>query len=338
MERCFELARHGEGRVAPNPLVGCVIAVDGRIIGEGWHRQYGGPHAEVHAIASVADKSLLNRATLYVNLEPCAHYGKTPPCANLIVEMGIPHVVIANRDPFDEVNGKGIEYLESNGVHVELGIEEEGGRELNRHFFTFHELKRPYITLKWAQTLSGHLAPIPQEKKEGPAWISHPGTRKLVHQWRARHSAILVGWRTVEADNPELTVRDVEGKSPLRVVIDPHNRLSGSYRTFNGFADSIVFSENEPKVEGDFEWVPLGKGKLLDEVLQELVRRNVNAVLVEGGASTLLHFIERDLWDEARVITGKAHFERGVEAPALKMGAYSVTDYCGDRITYYRNR
>ncbi len=335
MQRCFELARNGQGFVAPNPLVGAVVVANGQIIGEGWHRMYGQAHAEVNAIAAVRDKSQLKAATLYVNLEPCAHYGKTPPCANLIVNSGIRHVVVANRDPFEAVDGKGLEHLRTNGVHVELGIGEDEGRELNRHFFTFHEQKRPFIALKWAQTLQGYIAPLDTNQAAYPAWITHPATRKIVHQWRAQHSAILVGWRTVATDNPELTVRDVAGTSPLRVVIDPNNRLSGSYRTFNEAAPTLIFARHKPSVEGAFEWVEWPADGL-QGVLNELYRRTVTSVLVEGGAATLNAFISAGLWDEARVITGLNEFTNGLAAPTLAHFPVTESSYAGDRISLYR--
>lgn len=336
MQRCFELARHGQGVVAPNPLVGSVVVANGEIIGEGWHRGFGLAHAEVNAIASVANKERLSEATLYVNLEPCAHYGKTPPCANLIVEMGIPHVVIANRDPFDAVNGKGIEHLTSHGVKVELGVEDAEGRELNKHFFTFNELKRPYILLKWAQTKNGILAPIHPKNEKHPTWISHPATRKIVHQWRVEHPAILVGWRTVENDNPELTARDVVGRSPVRVVLDPNNRLKGRYKTFNGAAPSLVFSAKKPLIEGEFDWVECQPDALLTTVARVLYERKLNAVMVEGGATTLNAFLDAGLWDEARIITGQAEFSEGIAAPRITATAISELFYAGDQIRLFK--
>lgn len=335
MRRCFALAQHGRGFVAPNPLVGSVLVARGEIIGEGWHRQYGHAHAEVNAIASVRDTSLLKEATLYVNLEPCAHYGKTPPCANLIVEKGIPHVVVANRDPFDAVNGKGIEHLRKHGVHVEVGIGEDEGRVLNAHFFTFHEQKRPYIVLKWAQTERGFIAPIHPKNASVSGWISHPATRKIVHQWRAEIPAILVGWRTVASDNPELTVRDVDGRSPLRAVLDPNNRLSGPYRTFNGDAPSLVFSKRKPDLDGHFDWIQWTDDGL-DGVMHALYERQCTALLVEGGAATLNAFIESDLWDEARIITGRSEFNDGVPAPAIDGRLVQVSNFAGDRIAQYK--
>lgn len=336
MQRCFELARYGQGVVAPNPLVGSVVVANGEIIGEGWHRAFGQAHAEVNAIASVGNKDLLKEATLYVNLEPCAHYGKTPPCANLIVEMGIPHVVVANRDPFDAVNGKGIEHLASHGIKVELGIEEAQGRELNKHFFTFNELKRPFIVLKWAQTKSGLLSPIHPKKEKEPTWISHPATRKIVHQWRVEHPAILVGWRTVENDNPELTARDVSGRSPVRVVLDPNNRLKGRYKTFNGAAPSLVFSAKKPVIDGEFDWIECRPDALLSTVLSTLYHRKLNALMVEGGAATLNGFIEAGLWDEVHTITGQTEFTEGIAAPRFSGRAVSEKYSAGDRISLYK--
>lgn len=334
MQRCLELAQNGDGNVAPNPLVGCVIVHEGRIIGEGFHRQYGGPHAEPNAINSIENPALLRSSTLYVNLEPCAHHGKTPPCADLIVNSGIPKVVIANRDPFEAVDGKGIERLKNAGVEVITGVCEAEGRHLNRRFFTFHEQKRPYILLKWAQTANGLIDIDRTAGAEGSAWITHPNTRKLVHQWRSRHAAILVGSKTVKTDNPELTVRDVAGKQPLRVVLDPHGEVQdASLRIYNDAAPTLYVGQKWP--DATVDTLEASGASLITPVLDELYRRNIQSVLIEGGKYTLEQFITAGLWDEARVLTGQTVFASGAFAPKITASKTESFDFGPDRITTY---
>lgn len=300
MQRCLELARKGAGYTAPNPMVGCVIVDESNnIIGEGYHQAYGGPHAEVNAIASVKDKTQLKHSTLYVNLEPCAHYGKTPPCANLIVEMGIPRVVIGMKDPHEKVAGKGIEILLQSGIEVIVGVEENACRELNKRFITFHEKQRPYIVLKWAQTADGFIGK-PGEKIK----ISHPETDVLVHQWRSEEQAILIGSRTAINDNPELTVRQVKGRNPIRLILNNKSPLPPDLKIWNNEAATYVI-ESSPNDS-------------LHPFLQFCRTNHIISVLVEGGAYTLQHFINAGLWDEARVITNpNLTLHTGIKAPAL---------------------
>ena len=244
MQRCLDLAKKGLGKTYPNPLVGSVIVYQDKIIGEGWHQKAGTPHAEVFAIASVQDKSLLKEATLYVNLEPCNHYGKTPPCAQLIVEHQIPRVIIGCIDPFEQVNGSGVKTLEKAGIEVTTAVLEGKAKALNKRFFTFHNKKRPYIILKWAETTDGFTAPLDQEKGK-PFWITSPESKKRVHKWRTEEAAILVGTKTVEIDNPSLTARLWKGKQPLRVVIDKSMKLNSSLNTFNNAAKTLVFTKEQ---------------------------------------------------------------------------------------------
>lgn len=337
MRRCFELASRGAGFVAPNPLVGAVIVANGAIIGEGWHRAWGNHHAEPNAIANVRDHHLLSQATLYVNLEPCAHQGKTPPCADLIIEKGIARVVIANRDPFKEVNGKGIDRLHSAGVNVEHGCLEHEGRRLNRHFFTFHEKNRPHITLKWAQTSNGFMDRLRVENDHGPFWITSPSTRKIVHLWRSQHSAVLVGVRTALTDDPELTVRDASGRQPVRILLDPDNEAPAGLRIFNDRAPTLVVARQKPAFIADQQWIKAGADNDLSMLMTALHQRNVLSVLVEGGRFTLDRFIEQGLWDEARVLTGAGQVADGLQAPRHHGVLHSRKHYRPDIIETYLN-
>ncbi|MCX7743117.1 MAG: bifunctional diaminohydroxyphosphoribosylaminopyrimidine deaminase/5-amino-6-(5-phosphoribosylamino)uracil reductase RibD [Flavobacteriales bacterium] len=300
MQRCLELARKGIGYTAPNPMVGCVIVdMNQNILGEGYHEHYGAPHAEVNAINAVNDKNLLKNATLYVNLEPCAHYGKTPPCANLIVEMGIPRVVIGMKDPHEKVAGKGIDILQQAGIEVIVGIEENACREINKRFITFHEKHRPYIILKWAQSADGFIGKLGEKIK-----ISHAETDVLVHRWRSEEQAILIGSRTAINDNPELTVRWVKGKNPIRIILHSTTPLPHDLRIWNN--DSLTHV-----IQTSFN-------NSFDALLDFCKSNQIISVLVEGGAYTLQQFINAGFWDEARVITNtELILHAGVKAPTL---------------------
>lgn len=298
MARCIELALCGAEGAAPNPMVGALLAVDGRIVGEGFHRQWGGPHAEVHAIRSVADRSLLRRSTLYVTLEPCAHFGKTPPCADLIVSEGIPRVVVGCRDPFAKVNGAGIRRMRDAGIEVTVGVLEKECRYLNRRFITFHSLRRPWVTLKWAQSADGF---IDRERSGGaPQRFSSAFTQALAHRERAMHQAILVGTRTAVLDNPTLTTRHWDGPNPLRLTIDRHGVLPDNLNMMDDAAPFHVYRDGAPEA-----------------VLADLYARGIQSLLVEGGARTLQSFIDSGLWDEVRVETAPMTLGSGVAAPQL---------------------
>lgn len=313
MQRCIELALNGAGKVAPNPLVGCVIVHNGKVISEGFHPGYGRNHAEREAIKRLADRSLLKEATLYVNLEPCAHHGKTPPCADLIIESGIPEVVIGTEDPFAKVDGKGIQKLKAAGVRVRSGIEQEACRFLNRRFFTYHEQKRPYIILKWAQSADGFMAPADQPNRE-PHWITGKGSQTLVHRWRAEESAILVGANTVLKDDPELTTRLVAGSNATRIVIDPENKLpSEDFRVFNNEVETIHLTRSG----SDDNAVELPFIDPINEINNLLFEKGLLSVIVEGGAETIQHFIHAGVWDEARVFTGPEKLLNGLKAPTI---------------------
>lgn len=317
IQRCFDLAINGAGSAAPNPLVGAVVVHEGKIIGEGYHKEYGTPHAEVNAINSVSEKnkSLLPHSTIYINLEPCKHFGKTPPCADLIVQSGIKMVVFSNHDP-NPVGGGGAEVLRAAGVEVTTGILEEQGAWLNRRFFTFIKKKRPYIILKWAQSADGFFTRNIGEQH----WITGEQSKRLVHRWRSEEAAILVGTNTIAVDNPQLTNRLwMQGKQPLRVVLDKTLRLPASLHVFNSDAPTLVFTERkkENSAHVSYAQIPFD-ANLLKYVIQKLHALNIQSVIVEGGAQMLSGFINENLWDEARIFTGKAFFGSGMHAPGIE--------------------
>ena len=320
MQRCIDLARQAEGFTYPNPMVGAVIVYKDKIIGEGYHRKYGESHAEVIAIESVINKNLLKESTIYINLEPCAHYGKTPPCALKIIEHKIPEVVVGCIDTFSEVSGKGIEMLRSQNINVITGILENECRELNRRFFTFHEKKRPFIILKWAETQDSFIdikrKPEPNRR---PTWITDNEARRLTHLWRSREQAILIGSVTALKDNPMLTVRDWYGKNPLRLVLSRDGKLPQTISLFNGETPTIVFTDNPQSDSQNLEYVALIKGQdPIKTILKTLYQRKIQSLIVEGGAKLINLFIRQNLWDEARVFIGNQWFKRGVKAPDIK--------------------
>lgn len=318
MHRCLELTTRGTGYVSPNPMVGAVLVYRGRIIGEGYHQQYGQAHAEVNCINSVKeeDRQLINKSTLYVSLEPCAHFGKTPPCADLIIRHKIPKVIIGCRDPFKEVNGKGIEKLKAAGIDTELGILEDECWQMNRRFFIFHTRHRPYIVLKWAQTAGGMISPGNEKR----LLISNAYSNRLVHKWRSEETAILVGTNTALLDNPELTTRLWTGPSPVRLILDMNLRLPTSLKVFNGAARTIIFNSIKHQEVENLLYYQLGKSDtVIHQMMNALYLLNIQSVLVEGGAKLLQSFIDERLWDEARVITGTsvAAVENYLPAPKL---------------------
>lgn len=316
IQRCIQLAQNGLGTTYPNPLVGCVIVHNDAIIGEGWHRKAGEPHAEVRAVHSVKNKDLLKEATIYVSLEPCSHFGKTPPCSDLILEMGIPTIVIGTIDPFAAVAGRGIQKLRDAGRNVIVGVLEHECRVLNKRFFTFHNQKRPYIILKWAQTADGFIAPLTKEKK-APVWISNPYARQLAHKWRSEEQAILVGTTTVLDDNPKLDTRDWFGNNPIRLVVDRSGKIGKNYHIKNGETPTIVFTEIENK-ESDNQVTYLicnFEYSLPEQIAKLIAQKNVQSILVEGGSKMLQQFIDADLWDEARVFECQAQWGSGIKAP-----------------------
>ncbi len=329
MSRCMELGQNALGMAAPNPMVGAVVVYKNTIIGEGYTSPFGGPHAEVNAIASVQDKSLLKQATLYVSLEPCSHFGKTPPCADLIVKHNIPEVVIGILDPNPKVAGLGLKKLEAHGCKVRYGILEKKCRFHHRRFLTNFEKKRPYIILKWAQTQDGFIAPAPvkRPKKPEPYWITTTQSRQLVHKWRSEEAAILVGTKTALEDNPRLDVRDWYGKSPVRLVLDKHIKLPATHHLLDGTTKTYVFHGNEKKPQSQSEnviFVPLDFTKNIPlQLCSFLYEKQLGSVIVEGGRATLQHFLDADLWDEARIFTGASTFGEGIPAPTINKGKSS---------------
>ena len=338
MKRCLQLAANGAGIVSPNPMVGSVIVHNGKIIGEGYHHQFGGPHAEVNAVNSVKDKTLLKEATLYVNLEPCAHYGKTPPCSLLIIQHQIPRVVIGCTDTFSKVAGAGIKMMQEAGIEVETAILESESRELNRRFFTYHEKKRPYIILKWAQTRDGFIDALRDKANDSPKWISEPICKLWVHKQRTEEDAILIGTNTALLDNPALTARDWHGKQPLRCVLDMSNRLPKTLNVFNGETETIVFTENNKLESEKVEFVGINKGETVPEqILNALYNKDKLSVIVEGGAKLLQTFIDKNLWDEAYVYEGDVLFKEGIKAPDFNHVAYKIKTIRSTRLSIYRN-
>lgn len=318
MERCLYLAKLGAGNVAPNPMVGSVVVLNDKIIGEGYHQQYGEAHAEVNAIKAVKDNKLLDKATIYVNLEPCAHFGKTPPCADLIIESKIPNVVIGCIDSFSEVAGKGIEKMRKAGINVTVGILEKESLEINRRFFTFHTKKRPYIILKWAQSPDGFMDIERSSGEKGIYWITQKATKNLVHKWRSEEAGILVGRNTIANDNPHLTCREYSGKSPIRIVLDPKMRLDyGAFNVGDRSVKTYIFTEKNIISSGQLEFVQLTDFNL-KTVLNKLYELQIQSVIIEGGKTTLTHFIAEELWDEARILTGCNPLNHGITAPTVK--------------------
>lgn len=318
ISRCLQLAHNGLCNTAPNPMVGAVIVHKDTIIGEGYHIRCGEAHAEVNAIRSVKDEQLLKESTIYVSLEPCSHYGKTPPCADLIIEKCIPRVVVGCMDPFSLVAGKGIEKLRRAGIEVTTGVLEKECLQFIRHFITLNILKRPYITLKWAESSDGF---IDKNRIDGkPIILSNPLTSMLVHKKRAEHDAILVGYRTALLDNPSLTVRNWYGKSPIRFVIDKELKLPSNLTLFNGENKTLVFTQKQEKsIYPQTEFIKLDFGaNILPQIMNFLFQHKLQSLLVEGGSKLLQSFIDADLWDEAYIEKSPTQLNEGVLAPTIQ--------------------
>lgn len=340
IRRCIELAQNGFGATYPNPMVGSVIVYDGKIIGEGWHKKAGEPHAEVNAIRSVKDKSLLKKATIYVSLEPCSHFGKTPPCCDLIIANEIPNVIVGTVDPNEKVAGNGIKKLIAAGANVVVGVLEDECNELNKRFFTFHQKKRPYIILKWAESLDGFLAPekdINQDRQ--PIWITNTYSRQLVHKWRSEEQAILVGTQTVIDDNPKLNVRDWSGNNPVRVVLDQNNRISRDSRIFDDSVKTLVFTKSEISFSAEnttFEVIDFNQN-ILPQILEVLHQNQIQSIIIEGGLKTLQSFIDQNIWDEASIFIGKSTFGNGTKAPLLQKKNATKAFIQNDELINVRN-
>lgn len=338
IQRCIQLAKNGLGTTYPNPMVGSVIVHNNTIIGEGWHQKAGQPHAEVHAINSVKNKNLLRESTLYVSLEPCNHYGKTPPCSDLIVSHKIPKVVIGTTDPFVEVAGKGIQKLQHNGIEVFVGVLEKECIDLNKRFFTFHNKKRPYIILKWAESADRYMAPLSKEIQK-PVWLSNKYSRQIVHKWRSKEQAILVGTKTVIYDNPQLTTRDWYGNNPTRIVLDKKNSISNSFAIKDNTAPTLIISEEHFFAENENCTVEKCNfdNLLPQQVVDILYQKKLQSVIIEGGKQTLQSFIDANLWDEARVFCSPIFFKNGLEAPLLLQKLFTKKQVQDDELKLFFN-
>ena len=339
MQRCFELALKGIGKVAPNPMVGCVIVSEGEIIGEGHHRQFGKAHAEVNAISNAIEngnEKKLAGSSLYVNLEPCSHFGKTPPCTDLIISKKIKKVFIANKDPFEFVNGNGISKLRNAGIEVVDSLLSQEGLSLNKRFFTFHEKKRPYVILKFAQTKDGFISP--EENSTFKKKISNPLSDQLVHQWRSEEMSIMIGTLTALKDNPLLTVRLLRGNNPIRIVIDKDLKIPSNYRLFNSDAPSWIYNEKINQTKGNIVWRKINfTENFLEELLVSLYENNILSVFIEGGKNLIDQFIEKGFWDEIRVITSDIVFGKGLSSPNINFKATNTMSIENDQISIYYN-
>lgn len=341
MSRCIQLAKNGLGLTRPNPSVGCVIVLNEKIIGEGFTSPYGGPHAEVNAINSVKDLSLLKKATLYVTLEPCSHFGKTPPCADLIVKHKIPRIVIGCVDTHSVVSGEGIARLKANGSEVTVGVLEIQCLEQHKRFFTVQNKKRPYVILKWAESADGFIAPLHKDENR-PVWISNANALQLVHKWRVEEQAILVGTNTAIVDNPKLNVRSWGGEAPVRVLLDRTLRVSKENYLFDRSVKTIVCtsvsSDLVPKSDKNLIYEQINfKKNLVKEICEVLMKHNIQSIIIEGGTQTLNSFIEEGIWDEARIFYGEIEFEKGVKAPKLPIPPRVKFDLKGTTLVVTEN-
>jgi len=328
MGRALELAQRAKGHTAPNPMVGAILVYNGRVIGEGWHHFYGADHAEVNCLKNVheADKHLVPECTMYVNLEPCAHYGITPPCATRLVAEKVRKVVIANKDPFDQVKGEGIEILKKGGIAVQTGVLEIEGLWVNRRFFCSHEHQRPYIILKWAQTKEGFIAPADRSRVQ----ISGAESQQLVHKWRTEESAIMVGATTALGDNPQLTARLWEGKHPLRIVLDRKLQIPHTHHIYDKAAATWIVNDHTETLEGNVHLMQLVfDHTLLSQLMLRLHHAKILSLIVEGGPKLLNSFIKKGLWDEARIITGQTIINDGIPSPVLNGGTHAFDSVIG---------
>lgn len=334
MTRCLQLAKLASGSVAPNPMVGAILVNDDKIISEGYHQKYGEAHAEVNCINNVKDehKSLIGTSTLYVSLEPCSHFGKTPPCVDLIISNKIPKVIIGCKDVFKKVSGRGINKMRNANIEVIENILEKECIDLNKRFFTFHNKFRPYIILKWAQSSNGKIS-----SNDKRIFISNDYSNRLVHRWRSEEVSILIGTNTAFTDDPSLTTRLWNGKNPVRIIIDKELILSSSLKVFNGEAQTIIYNISKNFTEGNLFYIKLSKENFIEELIHSLFEMNIQSILVEGGTKTLQSFIDKELWDEARVITNnELIIENGISAPEMKNFIFKMQEkYFGDNIDYY---
>jgi len=340
ISRCIDVARNGLGITAPNPMVGAVIVHKKEIIGEGYTSVYGKAHAEVNAINSVTNKSLLKETTLYVTLEPCSHFGKTPPCADLILKHGIKKIVVGILDPHEKVAGRGVQKLIAAGCDVTVGMLEKECREHHKRFLTFHQKKRPYIILKWAETIDGFIAPKKEDRKTDPSpfWITNSYSQQMVHQWRSEEQAILIGTNTVLEDNPKLNVRHWKGKNPRRIILDKNLKIKSNFNVLDGCAPTLVLTEVADEslyLKGiDYEIIDFQQN-IAEQICEKLYKHNITSVLIEGGAQTLQTFINANLWDEARVFSGNKSFSHGLKAPLFSENSIATSKINQDTLNIY---
>ena len=342
MRRCIDLAKNGLGQTYPNPMVGCVIVHNNKIIGEGWHHKAGEPHAEVNAIQNIKDESLIKDSTLYVSLEPCSHFGKTPPCADLIIDKGFKKVIIGTADPFAKVKGRGIQKLIKHGCQVILGVLEDECLALNKRFMTFHKKQRPYIILKWAESADGFLSPFVygHDTAKEAVWLTNAYAKQLVHKWRSEEQAIMVGTHTALMDNPALTTRLWQGQNPVRILIDKDSKISLEAKIFSKDTKTLVFTKHLPKQNNLYNqaYFKLNfEQPILPQLLIELHHQNLQSLIVEGGAVTLQYFINQNLWDEARVFKSPKKLHNGTPIPIFKAQALTSKAIIQDKLTIYKN-
>lgn len=333
MQRCLDLAQKALGKTYPNPMVGCVIVHNDVIIGEGFHEKAGEAHAEINAINSVTNPELLKESTIYVSLEPCAHFGKTPPCASKIVEIGFKKVVIGTVDSHDKVNGKGKQIIEDAGIEVVSGVLEKQCKELNKRFFTFHQKQRPFIILKWAESADGFL-----DKDFKPTQIGNPLTKQFVHQLRSQEHAILVGTQTALTDNPSLTTREVVGRNPVRILIDFELKVPRDFNLYNKEAQTIVFNSVKESIEENITFIKIARENFLENLMQKLFEQQIQSVIIEGGRFTLQQFIVKNLWDETIIIKNeKLNLLNGTNAPNFKAQKFEAKQFRDNTIEFYKN-
>lgn len=336
MDRAFELAYLGLGNVSPNPMVGCVIVKEDKIIGEGWHQHYGGLHAEANAVNSVKDKDEIKGSEVYVTLEPCSHHGHTPPCSDLLISHGVSSVYVSNFDINPLVCGKGIEKMRSASLQVTVGMNEQEGSNLNKRFFTYYSKKRPYVILKWAQTIDRFIA----RKNFDSKWISNEFSRQVVHKWRAEEDSVMVGANTALHDNPKLNVRDWpnNAKQPLRIVVDPNLKVPADFFLFDGTQPTIVYNYKKSGNENNLTWIKLNSENFIEEILSDLYKKKIQSVLIEGGSHLINSFISKNIWDEARVFVSNSTFGEGIKAPDLYHASLiNKNKIFEDEILFFKN-
>ena len=336
IRRCIELAEKALGKTYPNPLVGSVIVHNGKIIGEGFHKKTGEPHAEINAINSVKeqDKHLIPESTIYVSLEPCAHFGKTPPCALKIVELGSKKVVIGAMDSHDKVNGKGKKIITEAGIEVIPSVLEKECRQLNKRFFTFHEKKRPFIILKWAESADGFM-----DKDYKPTQISNQLSKQYVHQMRSEEHAILVGKNTALHDNPSLTVREIEGRNPVRILIDFNLEVPDTFNIYNDEAETIIFNSVKDSEDTHLKFIKINKENSVQQILEKLYEIQIQSVIIEGGRFTLQQFIDHNIWDEAIIFKNpNLNLENGTKAPDFNLISEKTEILKDNQVLFFRNQ